>query len=171
MLIDLPRGITHRGYVKETRDREEWGKIHRVHTVSPGEQDRHINLKAVVRGFYFRARAANKSRGAVPECGNRAEKLEISWTIWKKRACARFPPRRKVAPLIIICRSEIAEIESCARLITTPRTGDKAGRKEAKSSHKFSTEFIRPGNFKPPFGCRLGLPHKEGWVYLHSFDL
>lgn len=129
-----------------------------MHTVSLGEQDRHINLKAVVRGFYFRARTANKSCER-----SRNAAIEPKSSRFRERfggARVRAFPRRKVAPLIIICRSEIAEIESCARLITTPRTGIKP-REEAKSSHEFSTEFIRPGNFKPPFGCRLGLPHKK----------
>lgn len=50
---------------KNARSQGKQGKIYRVHAVSTGEQDRHINLKVVVRGFYFRARATNKSHGGL----------------------------------------------------------------------------------------------------------
>lgn len=102
----LAHDNSYSGYVyREARER----KIYRMHTVSTGEQDRHINLKTVVRGFYFHARMANKSRERfrMQESSRKARDfVDDSWARGGRGRGGEARFRGEVVPLIIICRSD-----------------------------------------------------------------
>lgn len=106
-------------------------KVLQVYVVSMGEQDRHINLEVVVQGFYFHARTTNKSRGDPPNAG-----IEPKSTRFHGRFEGRAHFPGKVAPLIIICRSD------CRDRIVHSINHDTASRDKAERKQSRRANFL-----------------------------